>query len=787
MNITTLIKNHSIRIFIVLIIFGHIIIFAALTGYLAYTSGLRTITENANRISSLVNAEIAKTLINYLEEPLQMQQFHKNILLNQQIDFANQPQRDKYFVEALRIFSGVANTYIGLANGDEYGARREDDGSFVVWEGKVEKNGLDYYRYNVQSGRQGYLKSLSPYDTRTRPPYRKGVELKKPGWTEVYPSATGRGLVVTAVLPVYDRQNELIGVLGSSLLLNWMDEFLRSLSVTEHSSIYIIDRNGEIIASTQSSVPQAKSPLLSQALKALGENKQSIEPIQGDISLTFCFNDEEYIAHVRSIQGKNRLDWLSVMIIPQNDLTQGTSDLTRQLLIITLAACVFGLGAGVLSARHIIAPILRVNLRAKAIAGGDFSSRLATDRRDEIGQLISTINDMSTQLERYIGELRDEQLRTKLLTTGLETSSNLVVILDKNRLIWWVNAAFEELSGYTLAELKGQTILTLLPKQNDPQVLLQVRECLLQQREWRGEFIARSKDDHHFVDEVWITPVRDDAGNTSYYLAIGKDITETVKAREALSEAQKAQAKAERLYLIGTMASGIAHEINQPLSSVKVITGGLLYMLRQGNALSSEDYQEHLEEINKQTDRISGIIKHLRSFIRDEQSALVPCDLNSIMKEVLILVGPRLKEHGIRIHEEFQSNLPLVMAHPVGLEQVGVNLLTNALEALDKADISEKHVIIRTCFDQHVILEIGNNGPAISPQLEETLFEPFTSSKKSGNNQGLGLAIVRSTLNLYKGTIELAQSDAERVLFRIALPAKKHEDPVGTVGDEPGS
>ena len=369
------------------------------------------------------------------------------------------------------------------------------------------------------------------------------------------------------------------------------------------------------------------------------------------------------------------------------------------------------------------------------------------------------------------------------MTTGLETSSNLVAILDGNRLIWWVNTAFEELLGYTLVEIKGQTILALLSEQNDPQVILQVRECLLQQREWRGEFIACSKDGRNFVDEIWITPILNDAGEVSYYLAIGQDITEKVKAREALIEAQKAQAKAEKLYLMGTMASGISHEINQPLSSIKVITGGLLYMLRQGNALSSDDYEEHLAEINKQTDRISGIIKHLRSFIRDEQHALIPCDINSIVDETLHLVGPQLKDHGIKVIKELQSSLPQVMAHPIGLEQIDVNLLTNAMEALDKADIPNKQVSIRTSFDKHVILEIGNNGPAISPEFQKTLFEPFISSKKSGNNQGMGLAIVRSTLNLYKGKIDLAKSDAEGVLFRISLPALVKEEPIEAPGD----
>ncbi|HWR29640.1 MAG TPA: ATP-binding protein, partial [Negativicutes bacterium] len=677
---------------------------------------------------------------------------------------------------------------VGLANGDEYGARREDDGSFVVWDSKAANGTLNYYRYDSQSGRQEYLRSLFSYDTRTRPPYRKGIELKKPGWTEVYPSATGRGLVVTAVYPVYNPQHELVGVLGSSLLLNWMDDFLRSLSVTEHSSIYIISRDGKIIASTETTKGNDRqSALLAQALQNLNESNQTLDSSDKEASLNFHFNDEKYIMRVRSVQCQNSLDWLSVMIIPESDLTRGMNDFTRQLLLITLMACILGLGTGVVSARYIINPIIEVNRRAKAMAEGDFSSKIDIDRQDEIGQLVHMVNEMSKKLGQYFDKLREEQLRTKLLTIGLETSSNLVVILDADRLVWWVNAAFEKLLGYTLADIKGQGILEMLPEQKDPQVISQIQACLLRQREWRGEIVACSKDGRYFVDEMWITPILNSAGDASYYLAVGQDITATVKAREAILEAHNAKAKAEKLYSIGTMASGISHEINQPLNSIKVIAGGLLYMLRQGDEMKREEYEESLGEIHAQADRIADIVKHLRSFIRDEQRRLIPCDVNSSMEEALKIVGAQISGNGVQVVKEFQPNLPKVMAHTVGLEQIGVNLLTNAVESLAKGKAADKRIVLRTRFDTQVVLEIGNNGPGIEADFREKIFEPFASSKTNGENQGLGLALVRNTINAYGGTIELAQSDAGGVLFRIYLPAKATEETDGTSGESKGS
>lgn len=622
-TLQALIRAKSVRITIVLVFTGGILFFAVLTGLLAYNSSMQTVTQNANQVAGLVNAEIAKTLTHYLAQPLQLEQFHKNVILNQQIDFENEVQRDRHFVEALKIFPNVTNTYVGLSNGSEYGARREDDGRFVVWEAKAETGTLNYYRFDNQAGRQEYIRSLFLYDTRERPPYLKGKELQRPGWTDVYQSATGRGLVVTAVTPVLNRQNELIGVLGSSLLLNWVDEFLKTLSITAHSAIYIVDRSGQKIAAAADNIPyvlktekagkenserDVQRLLLSTGLQALRDSDQSIERIDAEVRTQFNFQGENFIMHARPIQGCRRLDWINVMIIPESDLTQGMKDFTYQLVLLTVLACLFGIGAGTLLAQRIVNPIIKVNQRAKAIAEGDFSSKIDCRRHDEIGQLIHTVNEMSTKLEQSFSRLNRNRLRIRLLTAGLEGSSNQIVIIEANRLVWWANEAFEKQSGYRLDEIVGQDVLQLASEQNDPDFILHARTCLLQQREWQGELIARRKGGSDYVEEVSITPILDDQGLTQYYLIVGQDITEKVKAREAVQEAQRVKAKAEKFYSIGTMASGISHEINQPLNSIKVISGGILYMLRQGESLSPAEYEESLNEICGQADRIAGIV-----------------------------------------------------------------------------------------------------------------------------------------------------------------------------------
>ena len=651
------IKNKSVRALIVLIFTVEILFFAMLTGYLSYTSGLHTITKSASQISSIVNDRITRMLMNYLEEPYKLEQIHKNVILNHQIDFSNQAQRDKHFVEMLKIFPRVANTYVGLANGYEYGARREDDGSFTVWNSNIERKTLDYYTYDSHSGRQRYLKSLFQYDTRQRPPFLKGIELKKPGWTDVYSSATGRGLVITAVYPVYTSDNELIGVLGSSLLLNWIDEYLQSLTVTEHSSIFIIGKNEKLIASTDEALSKTKqvekspapisasesnNPLLVQCVKVLKEKVQSVDAINKDVDLSFNFNGERLLLHAHPIYEKNNLEFISMILIPEKDVTHCMHDFINQLILIAVIACILGLITGVLSARYIINPIIKVNQVAKKIAEGDFSAKIKIHRHDEIGQLVHTVNEMSTKLEQ---------------------------------------------------------------------------------------------------------------------------------ARETMLAAQEAKVKAEKIFSIGTMAAGISHEINQPLNSIKVISGGILYLLTQGEKLHAEEFAESIKEISSQTDRITNIIKHLRSFIRRDENQLAPCNLNTSVEMALNVVGKQLTAHAVTVRKNLQENLPPVLAVSTGLEEIVVNLLVNAMQALDAVDKTNKVIAIRTYFSTKVFLEISDNGPGIDPTLRETIFESFTSTKLHGDNLGLGLAIVNTIVTSYLGTIEVTSNDISGATFTVSLPA----------------
>ena len=367
--------------------------------------------------------------------------------------------------------------------------------------------------------------------------------------------------------------------------------------------------------------------------------------------------------------------------------------------------------------------------------------------------------------------LSTDHLRTKLLAAGLETSSNFVAVLDAHGIIWWCNASFEALTGYTLEEAGGKDIRLFLSERNNPDTIVEAKECIGNQREWRGEIITRRKDGCDYVDGVAITPILDEAGQTSYLLVVGRDITEKVKAREAMLAAQEAQVRAEKMYSIGVMAAGISHEINQPLNAIRVISGGIMYLLAQGEKLQAEEFAESISEIASQTDRITNIIEHLRTFVRRGEIRLTPCDINAAVERGLKVVGKQLADHAVTVQKQLQANIPLVQAVATGLEQVVINLLVNAIQALDTLNKQDKEIRIRTYFSDHVILEISDNGPGVDPALGKTIFESFVSTKSNGDNLGLGLAIVNNMVASFFGTVEVVTNDRAGATFIVSLPA----------------
>ena len=197
-------------------------------------------------------------------------------------------------------------------------------------------------------------------------------------------------------------------------------------------------------------------------------------------------------------------------------------------------------------------------------------------------------------------------------------------------------------------------------------------------------------------------------------------------------------ARAERLASLGTLAAGIAHEINQPLNALKVSVDGALYWKGQNRDISSDELFESFEFISEQANRIDNIIRHIRSLAKRENPSLrTTVRINEVIDSALSLIEKQITSHKIEIIKHFEVNLPLILAHSTQMEQVIINLIINAKNALDSLDRDGKRIEVWTTVqNDFCVLEIRDNGPGIPENMLEKIFDPFYTSKFGEEGMG---------------------------------------------------
>lgn len=241
--------------------------------------------------------------------------------------------------------------------------------------------------------------------------------------------------------------------------------------------------------------------------------------------------------------------------------------------------------------------------------------------------------------------------------------------------------------------------------------------------------------------------------------------------RQLVREAQEQVVRSEKLASLGTMAAGIAHEINQPLNSVMLLTSGLLFWEERGRPFVKERFMSDVRGIYTQAQRIEGIILQMHSLLlAQRRHKLVACCMNSVVQEAIARLREQIDDRGILVKQVLQPDLPPIHAQPVQLEQVVINLITNAMHALDSADCPDKEITVATGVGERVLLEVRDNGPGIGREVVGRIFEPFFTTKSPGEGMGLGLTIVNSIVTSYGGIITAGNNRLGGAFFKVEIP-----------------
>jgi len=311
--------------------------------------------------------------------------------------------------------------------------------------------------------------------------------------------------------------------------------------------------------------------------------------------------------------------------------------------------------------------------------------------------------------------------------------------------------------------LERRHIGEILPPSQIGSALQQIAAALAGQRGGVFEFqAARGEREYHFEARLA-------ALNANEVLTIVRNTTAERQRARQLQQVQEELAHVLRLSTLGEMAAGLAHELNQPLTSMSSFARACIHRLRQ-HPMQIEKAVQLAEQVCQQAAHAGEVVRRLRRFVARREPHLSSVCLNELVQEALGLIQAEVRESGVEVCLELEPGLPLVMADRIQIIQVVLNLLRNAVDALAAVPLECRRLYVQTRFaaPSSVELIIADSGPGLSKEIADHLFEPFHTTKPEG--LGLGLAISKSIIQAHHGRIWNAVRPGGGTEFHVSLP-----------------
>jgi two-component system, LuxR family, sensor kinase FixL len=360
------------------------------------------------------------------------------------------------------------------------------------------------------------------------------------------------------------------------------------------------------------------------------------------------------------------------------------------------------------------------------------------------------------------------------LNALLDAAVDAIILINPHGQITRFNLAAERMFGYTPAEVLGRNVSMLMPEpyrsEHDGYI---ARYAASGERRIIGigrEVVGQRKDGTTFPLDLSVGEFR--AGGTRAedehgFVGVLRDLSaQKAQVREA-EELRSRLAHAGRLGTLGEMVSGIAHEVNQPLTAISTYAAACR-RLSQAGRLQGAELTATLDKIGRQAERAGQVIRGLRAMLRKRDEVREPVDCNRLVRDVVRLIEFDVRQSGFRLSLSLAAGLPLVLADGVQVQQVILNLVRNALDAMLERRTGDA-IEIGTSADEHFVrIAVRDRGPGLSPEALQRLYEPFFTTKPQGI--GLGLSICKTILVAHGGDLAGSNRDDGGAEFCVTLP-----------------
>lgn len=391
----------------------------------------------------------------------------------------------------------------------------------------------------------------------------------------------------------------------------------------------------------------------------------------------------------------------------------------------------------------------------------------------------AALTEANEQLKREIAERRriEEALRQsqEQYRTLIQTMSEGLAVQDEHGLLTYVNDRFCELVGYSREELIGQSPIMFMDQDN--------RAIFKEQMATRPEGVYRqyeitltTRGGQETFAFVSPRSLFDATGRYIGSIAVVTDISARVAAANQARQRQAELAHVARLGTMGEMASGLAHELNQPLSAIVNYIEACLARIRAG----TEDPKILLDDLAAaagQAERAGEIIDHIRNFTRRSAPRRSTLDINLLVREAVDMMKSEIQHNAVQVRMELADDLPLVVGEAIQIQQVMVNLIRNGVEAMTDNEFGGRQMTVRTYIDADGLVEcaIADTGPGLPDDAAEQVFEQFFTTKAEG--MGMGLSISRTIMEAHRGRLWATPNPERGTTFRFTLPTSEGDRP----------
>ncbi|MFB2881169.1 ATP-binding protein [Floridanema aerugineum] len=783
----------------------------ALVGYLSYRSGQEAVENLANQLLRQTSERVSDRLNSYLQRSQKV--VAANLLATQQkiVNLNNFAQLRQQLWQQIVLDSSLPGSLFWSDRGNGLGYERigsQERQHFAqkvtgklfpigtIYLTEMNPNQRRFYEVDSQGKPQNLVLTIK-HNFRTLGWYRQAKTVGKQHWTPIYVGQVVPTLQVMAVAPIYDRAGNFQGMFTSIYFLSEISTFLNQLNFSPTGQVFIIERSGNLIATSNLSdaigtrlvngKPDTPNGTLRERLPAVNSQDEitqkiaqqlqkrfgSFHQIKNAQQLNFTINNQRVFVQVKSFKDRYGLDWLVITVVPESDFMAQIQSNKRLTVLLCLLTLGLAITSGLTIANRFTTRITRLNQASQQLAAGDLTQRLPDDSSIvEVQGLAQSFNLMADQLEASFERIKIalEESQEKF-TTIFRTSPDPIAILTKTegRFVE-VNARMSEFYGYSREELIGYTATELGLWVNLDQ-RQQFQQFVEQGAVYNFETTTRIKSGE--IRILLLSGERCNLEGQEVTIIVIKDITDRYQLEAMKNE----------------FVSMVSHELRTPLTSIR----GSLSILESGVLKNKPDKAQQMLEIAvKSTDRLVRLVNDILNLQRLD-SGIVPlvkeiCQVNDLIEQAIESVKAIANQANLTL--EWVPLNASVWASSDEIIQTLINLLGNAIKFspanstiwvkaevtnnLDLRIIEKFPELTEINPEKYILFSITDQGRGIPPDKLESIFGRFqqvnSADSREKGGTGLGLAICQNIVQRHQGLIWAESVMAQGSTFYFTLP-----------------